>query len=109
MRIHKGDNVIVIAGKDKGRQVKVSRVFPARPDRGGLASTMLIVGGVNMQKRRERPRQQGKKGQTVQIAAPLDASNVMLYCGSCGQGVRTGVKLSGQKKLRVCKKCGRAI
>jgi len=64
---------------------------------------------LNLQKRRERPRQQGKKGQTVTIAVPLAASNVLLYCGNCKQGVRTGVKISGKKKVRVCKKCGKEI
>ena len=101
MKIKKGDNVIIIAGKDRGRQGKVARTFPKLGK--------LIVEGMNLQKRREKPRQQGKKGQTVQIAAPLAVSNVMLYCGSCGKGVRTGAKMSGDKKLRVCKKCGKEI
>lgn len=101
MKIRKGDNVIIIAGKDRGRQGKVAKVFPIL--------NKLIVEGLNLQKRREKPRQQGKKGQTVQVAAPLAASNAMLYCSSCGQGVRAGSKLSGKKKLRICRKCGKEI
>ena len=101
MKIKKGDNVIIIAGKDKDRQGKVARVFP----RLGK----VIVEGANLQKRRERPRQQGKKGQIVTAAAPLAVSNVMIYCGSCGKGVRVGIKLSAKSKLRVCKKCGKEI
>ena len=101
MKIKKGDNVIITSGKDKGRQAKVARVLP-KLDK-------LIVEGLNLQKRRERSRKQGQKGQTVTLAAPLAISNVSLYCSSCKQGVRVGAKISGQKKTRVCKKCGKAI
>mgnify|MGYP001587010849 CR=1 FL=1 len=102
MKIKKGDNVIIIAGKDRGRQGKVARVFPRLHK--------LIVGGANLKKRHERPRQQGKKGQIVTAAAPLAVSNVMIYCSNCGKGVRVGVKVGANKsKIRVCKKCGKEI
>ena len=101
MKIRKGDNVIIIAGKDKGKQGKVAKTFPALG--------RLIVEGANLQKRHERPRQQGKKGQIVTLAAPLNISNVLLYCSKCGRGRRPGVKISGNKKIRVCKKCGQEI
>lgn len=101
MKIKKGDNVIVITGKDRGRQGKVSRVLP-KLDK-------VIVEGVSLQKRRERPRQQGKKGQTVEISSPISSSNAMLYCASCKKGVRTGVKLSAKQKLRICRSCSKEI
>lgn len=99
--IKKGDQVIVISGKDRGKQAIVTRVLPARE--------RLIVEGVNLKKRRERPKKQGTKGQIIAIAAPLHQSNVMLYCANCHQGVRHGVKWEGQKKIRICRSCGRAI
>lgn len=101
MKIKKGDNVIIITGKDRGRQGKVARVFPRLHK--------LIVEGANLEKRRERSRQKGKKGQIVTAAAPLAVSNVMIYCGNCGKGRRVGIKISGKNKVRVCKKCGREI
>lgn len=101
MKIKKGDNVIVIAGKDRGKQAKVLRVF--------RDSDKVLVEGVNVRKKHQRPRREGEKGQMIDMPHPLHLSNVLLYCASCGQGVRVGAKLSGDKKIRVCKKCGREI
>ncbi|MEA1929825.1 MAG: 50S ribosomal protein L24 [Patescibacteria group bacterium] len=108
MKIKKGDNVIVIAGKDKGRQGKVLRALPARAE-GGFHLDKLIVEGVNIQKQRQRPKRSGQKGQTIQAPAPLAASNVLLHCSACKRGVRTGSKITGKKKTRVCRQCGKGI
>ncbi len=101
LQIKKGDSVIVLKGKDRGRRSKVMRVLPAR--------RRAVVEGVNLVKKRQRPRQSGEKGQIIQVASPLHLSNIALYCEHCGRGVRFGTKLTGEKKIRVCRRCGREL
>ncbi|KKS37344.1 MAG: 50S ribosomal protein L24 [Candidatus Sungbacteria bacterium RIFCSPLOWO2_12_FULL_41_11] len=102
MKVKKGDNVKVISGKDRGKTAKVIKVFP-KEDR-------ILVEGVNMRKKHRKPRQQGKKGEIINLPAPMHVSNVMLVCPKCNQPTRVGYekKDSGQKS-RVCKKCGGEI
>ena len=101
MKIKKNDNVIAVAGKDKGKQGKVLKVF--------RLGEKVIVEGLNLRKKHQRPRKQGEKGQVVEMAHPMHISNVLLYCPSCKQGVRIGAKVNGANKLRVCKKCSKEI
>jgi len=101
MNLKKNDNVIVIAGKDKGKKGKIIKILSAE--------NRVIVEGVNLRKKRQRPRKQGEKGQTIEIAHPLHSSNVLIFCQSCGKGVRLGAKVNGQKKIRVCRGCGKEI
>ena len=68
MKIKKGDNVIVISGKDKGKTGKILKVFPKLEK--------LVVEGVNIVKRRRKPRKEGAKGQTVEVTMPIHVSNV---------------------------------
>jgi len=68
MRLKKGDNVIVIAGKDKGKKGKIVHVL--------VKENKVIVEGINMMKKHQRPRKSGEKGSKISIAMPLDASNV---------------------------------
>ena len=101
MKIKKNDNVIVITGKDRGKQAKVLRVL--------REEDKVLVEGVNLKKKRQRPRKEGEKGQTIDMSHPVHISNVLLYCSSCGKGVRLGVKVNGSKKVRICKKCSKEI
>ena len=103
MKIKKGDNVQIMAGKDRGKTGKVLRVL--------LKTHMIAVEGVNIYKKHVRPKSEGAKGEIVKVARPLQASNVLLYCGSCGKGVRTGMRVDdrGNNKVRYCKKCQRPI
>ena len=101
MNIKKNDNVIVIAGKDRGKQSKVLRLY--------RESDKVLVEGVNVKKKHQRPRKQGEKGQMIEVPHPVHLSNILLYCPSCKQGVRIGAKITGKKKVRVCKKCGKEI
>lgn len=101
MKLKKGDNVIVIAGKDKGKEGKITRVFPARNE--------VIVEGVNMKKKHQRARKQGQKGQIVDIASPINASNVMLRDPKTGKPTRIGIKKEGGKRARIAKKSGSTI
>ena len=99
MKIKKNDNVVVIAGKDKGKISKILRAFPK--------ADLVIVEGVNMRKKHERARKSNTKGQIVEKAMPVHVSNVMLLEGK--KGVRAGKKMIGEKSVRISRKSGKEI
>ena len=99
-KIHKDDTVQVIAGKDKGKTGNVVRVVPAK--------NAVIVSGINIVKKAMKKRSQQDQGGIVEIEAPLNISNVAIVCKKCGP-TRIGYKLDGDKKLRVCLKCGETL
>jgi large subunit ribosomal protein L24 len=101
MKIKKGDNIIVLSGKDRGKKGKVLRSFPGQ----GL----VVVEKVNLKKIHKRPRRQGEKGQVVEVAAAFDVCKVKLVCSKCNKPSRVGYKLEGGQKARVCKKCREEI
>lgn len=102
MKVHKGDKVLVITGKDKG---KTSKVIKALPSVG-----KVVVEEVNIKKKHIRPKKEGQKGQVVQIPAPVSISNVKVMCPKCEKATRLGYKkLENNKKVRVCKKCNAEI
>lgn len=68
MKIKKGDNVIVITGKDKGKKGKIASVL--------VAKNKVVVEGINMMKKHQRPRKSGEKGSKIDVAMPIHASNV---------------------------------
>ena len=100
-KIKKGDTVLVISGKDRGRKGKVLRVFPQ--------DGRIMVEGINLKKKHRKPGRQGEKGQMVHIPLPFPASKVKLVCSSCGKATRAGFSMEGKKKYRICKKCGAQI
>ena len=99
-KIHKDDTGQVIAGKDKGKTGNVVRVVPAK--------NAVIVSGINIVKKAMKKRSQQDQGGIVEIEAPLNISNVAIVCKKCGP-TRIGYKLDGDKKLRVCRKCGETL
>jgi large subunit ribosomal protein L24 len=101
MKFKKGDNVIIISGKDKDKKGKIVKIF--RDD------DKIAVEGVNLQARRTRAKRGGEKGQTVKIAAPVHASNALLYCPTCRRGVRLKTLVLAGKKKRVCVKCNKEL
>ncbi len=106
MNIKSGDTVVVISGASRtvdSKKVarKVLRAFPN--------SNRVIVEGVNMITRHTKPKKMGEPGGRIEKEAPIDASNVMLYCSACQKGVRVANKVVDGKKVRVCKKCGKSI
>ena len=101
MSIKKDDLVIVLSGKDKGKQGKVLEVMPKEGK--------VVVEKVNMVSRHNKPRKQGDQGGIVSREIPIYASKVMLVCPKCGKATRHAVKLADGKKVRVCKKCGQEI
>ena len=105
IRIKKGDTVEVISGDDRGVRGKVLRVIPKK-DR-------VVVSGVNIVKKHQRPVRAGR-GQVqpgiIEFEAPIHLSNVMLVCPHCDARTRVGFAFQEDgRKVRVCKKCGRAI
>jgi large subunit ribosomal protein L24 len=101
MKIKKGDQVEIIAGKDKGKRGKVVRTFPTLGK--------VIIDGLNLRKKHVRARREGEKGQRVEVAAPLDVSNVMLVCPHTDKLTRVGYRVEGDQKVRISKKANKEI
>ena len=97
-KIHKDDTGEVLAGKDKGKRGTVVRVVTKKD--------AVIVSGVNIVKKAMKKRSQQDQGGIVEIEAPLNISNVGIVCKKCGRPVKVGYKIDGDKKIRVCRKCG---
>ncbi|MGH2652986.1 MAG: 50S ribosomal protein L24 [Actinomycetota bacterium] len=96
--IRRDDEVRVMHGKDRGKSGRVVRVMP----REGR----IMVEGVARAKKHSRPSKRRQQGGIIDIELPIDISNVMLVCKSCGQPTRVGHRVEGDTKVRVCKKCG---
>ena len=101
LHVKKGDMGEVISGKDKGVKGKVLQSLPK--------DGKIIVEGVNKIKKHTKGTQKDPKGGIVEKEAPIASSNVLLYCPACKKGVRYGQKVEGDKKSRVCKKCGKEL
>ncbi|MCL2401349.1 MAG: 50S ribosomal protein L24 [Oscillospiraceae bacterium] len=101
MNIKTNDTVVVLSGRDKGKQGKVISADP----KGGK----VLVEGVNVAKRHQKPRKQGEEGGIIKKETPIYASKVMRVCPKCDKPTRPAHKFEGGEKVRVCKKCGAAI
>ncbi len=101
MNIKKDDKVIVLSGKDKGKQGKILIADPK--------AAKVIVEGVNVATKHQKPRKQGEDGGIIKVETPIYASKVQLVCPKCGKSTRVAHKLVDGKKVRVCKKCGAEI
>jgi large subunit ribosomal protein L24 len=101
MRIRKGDTVKVMSGKDKGVSSVVMRSLPE--------SRKVVVEKVGVVKKAQRPTRDNPSGGIMSIERPIHVSTVMLVCPKCSEPTRVGIKVEDGKKLRVCKKCGKAI
>ena len=101
IRLKKGDEVIVLAGKDVGRRGTITRVIPS--------TDRVIVDGVNMAKRHTKPRGQVMQGGIIDKEMPIHVSNVALWCKDCG-ATRIGYRIDNDgQKHRICRKCGGEI
>ncbi len=101
MKIKTNDKVKVLSGKDRGKVAKVIQVF--------RKENKVVVEGVNQIKKHLRARSQSEKGQIIELSAPFHMSNVALICPKCDKPMRVGFKMSGDKKVRVCRKCKEVI
>ena len=101
MKIKKDDKVIVLSGKDKGKQGKVLSADPK--------AMKVVVEGVNVATKHQKPMKQGQEGGIIKVETPIYVSKVQLVCPKCGKATRVGHKLEDGKKSRVCKKCGAEV
>jgi large subunit ribosomal protein L24 len=98
LKIRKGDTVVVLKGKDRGKKAKVLNIF--------LSKGKALVEGINMAKKHRRQTRQDQKGGIVSIEAPIALANLMVFCKDCNKGSRVEfVKNQDNTKSRVCKKC----
>jgi len=97
-RIRKGDTVIVISGKDKGKKGEVLVSYPSR--------MKAIVKGINLVKKSIKKSKEHPQGGFVERENLIHMSKLMLFCPKCGKGVKVGFIMDGDVKKRVCKKCG---
>lgn len=117
MNIKKGDQVKILQGKDRGKTGTVLKVFPAKGARFANASARrearferpgdgkISVEGLNLYKKRVKPKRQGQKGEVVLVPRPFPVSKAQLICTNCKQPARIGHRIDGNLKVRYCKKC----
>ena len=102
MNVKKGDIVVVLSGKDKGKQGKVLKSDPK--------GEKVIVEGVNVAMKHQKPRKQGEEGGIVKMETPIYACKVMRICPKCNKPTKPAFRfLDDGSKARVCKKCGEII
>lgn len=101
MTVKTGDNVLVIAGKDKGKSGKVTAVY--------ADTNKVLVENVNIVSKHQKPKSQQDKGGIFKRPAPIDASNVLVVCPVCGKATRVAHSEIDGKKVRTCKKCGASL
>jgi large subunit ribosomal protein L24 len=104
MNVRKGDTVLVLAGKDRGKRGTVERVERTKRGLG------VVVPGLNMAKRHQRPRTRTQQAGILDIPVPIHVSNVQVVCPRCGKPTRIGhQQLENGNRVRVCKHCGEQI
>ena len=101
MKLKKGDNVIIITGKDKGKKGKIATVL--------VSQNRVVVEGLNLMKKHQRPRKSGEKGSKIDVAMPINVSNVMILDPKTDKRTRVGKKMVNNKMIRVTKKSGQEI
>ena len=88
---------MIISGKDRGKSGSVLAIFPKEEK--------LTVEGLNLYKKKVRPKKQGQKGEVVNVARPIWSSKAMLVCRNCKKPTRVGYRFEGDQKVRFCRKC----
>ena len=98
MKVKKNDTVLVLTGKDAGKTAKVLVAIPK--------TNKVVVDGVNVQKKHKKARSAQEVSSIQNQSGAIDASNVLVVCPVCEKATRVAYKVEGDKKVRVCKKCG---
>lgn len=102
MKIHKNDNVLVIAGKDRGKKGKVRFAYPCEQK--------IIVEGINFVKKHSKAKGVARQAGIIDLEAKMDVSNVMLICGKCNKPARVGYKkLEDGRIVRYCRVCKEVV
>lgn len=100
-KVKRGDTVRILLGKDRGKQGKIMAVLTKKG--------RVMVEGINMVKKHVKARTTNQKGQRIDVAAPVNISNVQLVCPGCKKSTRVGITRDGETRQRVCKKCESVI
>ena len=101
MKVKKNDTVLVLTGKDAGKTAKVLVAMPKE--------NRIVVDGINVQKKHKKARSAQEVSSIQNQSGAIDASNVLVVCPACGKATRVAYKVEGDKKARVCKKCGAVL
>ncbi len=101
MKVKKNDTVLVLTGKDAGSTAKVISALPK--------ANKVIVEGINVQKKHKKARSAQEVSAIQSQPGPIDASNVMVVCPTCNKATRVAYQVEGDKKARICKKCGAVL
>ena len=102
MNVRKNDKVVVLSGKDKGKQGEVLRAMPAEGK--------VVVQGVSVATKHQKARKQGEESSIIKVETPIYACKVMVVCPKCSKPTRVAHKVGADgKKVRVCKHCGAEI
>jgi len=101
MNVKKGDTVVVLSGKDRGKQGKVMGSVPK--------TSRVVVEGINVVTCHVKPRKQGETGGIVKREAAIASCKVQVVCPKCNKGTRVAHKIENGKSVRVCKHCGAAL
>ena len=101
LNVKKGDNVVILAGKDKGRTGKIVSV--------NTSAGRVVVDGANEITKHVKARSANQQSRIEKKSGTIDASNIMILCPACNKATRVANKVEGGKKIRVCQKCGAAL
>lgn len=101
MKLIKGDEVIVTIGKDKGKKAKIEKIF--------TKEEKVLLPGINEYKRHVKGNMEGQASDILTLNRPVAATNVALICPKCKKQTRVGYKTEKDKKVRICRKCGKEI
>lgn len=101
MKIKKGDTIVMMVGRDKGRRGKVERVVAGQQE--------VVVPGINVYKRHMKKRDEKNPGGIIDQVRPIDVSKVALICPSCGKPTRVGYVMVKDEKVRICRKCKKKL
>jgi len=101
MKLHKGDTVKIVRGKDSGKTGKIEKVF--------LKMDKVVVEGINQYKRHLKAKMPGQKSEIITLTKPLPVSNVLFLCPKCKKPARLGMKILKGEKTRICKQCNQEI
>lgn len=100
MKLKKGDEVKVIRGKDKGKTGRIERV---------VSKTKVLIPNINQYKRHLKRKSEKQRSEIITITKPLPIYNVSLICPGCKLPTRVGLRVEGNQKIRICKKCAKTI
>jgi len=101
MKLKKGDTVQIMKGKDKGKKAQIEKVF--------TKEQKVLLPNLNTAKRHYKARSLSQGSEIVTLTVPVPVANVQLVCPKCGKVTRVGYEIAKNDKIRVCRKCGKAL